>query len=59
MKPSTKNQIKGKFHEMKGSAKVKAGQVTDNPKLAAEGQAEKFAGKVQTKVGKTEKVFGK
>ena len=59
MKPSTTDQIKGKLHEMKGKVKEKAGQVTNNPKLAAEGQDEKFAGKVQKKVGQIEKVLEK
>jgi uncharacterized protein YjbJ (UPF0337 family) len=59
MKPSTKDQIEGKFHELKGKAKQKAGQVTNNPNLEAEGQAEKIAGKVQKKVGQVEKVFEK
>ena len=44
MKPSTKDQIKGKLHEMKGKAKEKAGQATNNPDLAAEGQEEQLAG---------------
>ena len=59
MKPSTKDQITGKLHEMKGKAKQKAGQVTNNPDLAAEGRAEKFAGKIQKKVGQIEKVLEK
>jgi uncharacterized protein YjbJ (UPF0337 family) len=59
MKPSTKDQIEGKLHEMKGKAKEKAGQVTNNPDLAAEGQDEKLAGKVQKKLGQIEKVFEK
>ena len=59
MKPSTKDQIEGKFHEVKGDLKQKAGQVTDNPKLAAKGQAEKIGGKVQKKVGQIEKVLEK
>jgi uncharacterized protein YjbJ (UPF0337 family) len=59
MKPRTTDQIKGKLHEMKGKAKEKAGQVTNNPKLAAEGQNEKLAGKVQKKVGQIEKVLEK
>jgi uncharacterized protein YjbJ (UPF0337 family) len=59
MNPSTKDQITGTFHEMKGKAKEKAGQVTNNPKLAAEGQNEKLAGKVQKKVGQIEKVLEK
>ena len=59
MKPSTKDQIKGKFHEVKGEVKKKAGQVTNNPDLKAEGQAENLAGKVQKKVGQIEKVIEK
>ena len=47
MSPSSKDQIKGKFHEVKGKAKQAAGQVTDNPKLESEGQGEKLAGKIQ------------
>jgi uncharacterized protein YjbJ (UPF0337 family) len=59
MKPSTKDQISGKLHEMKGKVKQKAGQVSNNPTLAAEGQDEKIAGKIQKKVGQIEKVFEK
>jgi uncharacterized protein YjbJ (UPF0337 family) len=59
MKPSTKDQIQGKLHEMKGKAKEKAGRVTNNPNLAAEGQDEKIAGVVQKKVGQLEKVVEK
>jgi uncharacterized protein YjbJ (UPF0337 family) len=59
MRSSSKDQIKGKFHEVKGKAKQAAGQVTDNPKLEAEGQAEKLTGKIQKKVGQVEKVLEK
>jgi len=59
MKPSTKDQITGKLHELKGKAKEKAGQATNNPDLEAEGQAEGIAGKVQNKIGQVEKVFEK
>jgi uncharacterized protein YjbJ (UPF0337 family) len=59
MKPSTKDQIEGKFHELKGDVKKKAGQVTNNPKLETKGQTEKFAGKVQKKVGQIEEVLEK
>jgi uncharacterized protein YjbJ (UPF0337 family) len=59
MKPSTTDQIQGKFHELKGKAKEKAGQLKNDPNLAAEGQDEKIAGKVQKKVGQIEKVFEK
>jgi uncharacterized protein YjbJ (UPF0337 family) len=59
MKKSTKDQLTGKLHEMEGKAKEKVGHVTNNPDLAAEGQAEKLAGKIQKKVGQIEKVFEK
>jgi uncharacterized protein YjbJ (UPF0337 family) len=59
MKASTKDQIKGKLHELRGNLKAKAGQVTNNPSLAAEGQNERLAGKVQKKIGQVEEVFEK
>ena len=59
MKPSTKDQIQGKLHELKGTAKQKAGQATNNPNLEAKGQSEKLAGKIQKKVGQIEQVFEK
>ena len=57
MKPSTKDQVQGALHEIKGKAKEKAGEIANNPNLAAEGQNEKIAGKVQKKVGQIVKVF--
>ena len=57
MKPSTKDQVEGTLHEIKGKAKEAAGRVTDNPTLTAEGQDERVAGTVQKKVGQVEKVF--
>jgi len=44
---------------VKGKAKQAAGQVTNNPNLEAEGQAEKLTGKIQKKVGQVEKVLEK
>jgi uncharacterized protein YjbJ (UPF0337 family) len=58
MKDSTKDQLEGKAHELKGAVKTAAGKATDNPELEAEGQDEKVAGKVQKKVGQVEKVLG-
>ena len=49
----------GKFHEVKGSLKKKAGQMTDNPRLMAEGEIEKVAGKVRQKLGRVNKVLEK
>jgi uncharacterized protein YjbJ (UPF0337 family) len=59
MKLSTKDQVKGTLHEIRGGVKEKAGQIANKPNLADEGQAEKIAGKVQKKVGQIEKVFEK
>jgi uncharacterized protein YjbJ (UPF0337 family) len=59
MKPSTKDKIKGTFHEVKGKVKEKTGQVTNNPDLRNEGQAENITGKVEKKVGQIEKVLEK
>lgn len=59
MKSSMKDRAKGTFHEMKGKVKEVAGRLSDNPKLEAEGIAEKVAGKVQVKFGQAKKVLGK
>ena len=59
MKPSTKDQLEGKAHEVKGAVKEKVGHVMDKPDMEADGQNEKVAGKVQTKVGQVEKVLEK
>jgi uncharacterized protein YjbJ (UPF0337 family) len=44
---------------MKGKVKQVAGQISDNPKLEAEGAVEKIVGKIQEKRGHVKKVFGK
>jgi len=59
MKSSTKDQMEGAFHEIKGRAKEVAGKLSDNPKLEGQGLGEKMAGKVQKKVGQVEKVLDK
>lgn len=59
MKSGTKDKVAGKFHEVKGALKEAVGDLTDNPKLKAEGIVEKTAGKVQEKVGQVKKVLGK
>ncbi len=59
MKASMRDRIKGELHEIKGKAKEKVGQITNNPNMAAEGQSEKLVGKIQKKVGQIKKVFEK
>jgi uncharacterized protein YjbJ (UPF0337 family) len=58
MKQSTKDRAKGKFLEVKGKVKEKIGKATNDPNLEAEGQDEKFGGKVQKKIGQVEEVLG-
>jgi uncharacterized protein YjbJ (UPF0337 family) len=59
MKSSLKNQLGGTLHEVKGKLRQTAGEVTNDPDLAADGQVEKLAGKVQKKVGQIQTVFEK
>jgi uncharacterized protein YjbJ (UPF0337 family) len=58
MKPSTKNQIAGRVHEVKGTIKEKVGELTNDPGLEGEGIGEKIAGKVQKKIGQVKKALG-
>jgi uncharacterized protein YjbJ (UPF0337 family) len=53
MKTSTKDNLTGSFHEVKGTIKEEVGKVTGNRNLKAEGKAEKKAGKVQQRIGHT------
>ncbi len=59
MKDSTKDKVKGKFHELKGRAKQAVGHAKNDPNLEAEGQGEKIGGKILKKIGAVEKVLGK
>jgi uncharacterized protein YjbJ (UPF0337 family) len=59
MKTSIRDKTEGKFHQMKGKIKKVAGELSDNPKLEAEGIKEKMAGKVQEKIAKVKKALGK
>ena len=59
MKSSTRDKAEGMFHQMKGKVKEVAGDLTDNPKLEAEGTGEKMVGKAQEKMGQVKKVWGK
>jgi len=59
MKPSTKNELKGKMHVVKGAVKETAGQIINNGNFEAEGHDERVAGKVQEKIGQVEKVLEK
>ena len=58
MNSSTKDHMKGTFHQLEGKFKELAGKFSDNPKFAAQGVGEKIAGKVQEKIGQLKKVIG-
>jgi uncharacterized protein YjbJ (UPF0337 family) len=59
MKESTRDQLEGAFHKVKGAAKEIAGKLSEDPQLEGEGVGEKIAGKVQEKIGQIKKVLGK
>jgi uncharacterized protein YjbJ (UPF0337 family) len=59
MNPSTKDEVTGNLHAVKGTIKEKVGQVTNNPDLEARGKAEHNKGVIEKKVGEIKKVFGK
>lgn len=59
MKPSTKDQAKGKLENLKGRIKEIAGVVTGRRKLEAEGKNQARTGKAREKIGQVEKVLGK
>ena len=59
MKESTKDEVMGKAHEIKGAVKEAAGKVLGKKQLEAEGQGEKIAGKIQGAVGRVEKAMNK
>ncbi len=59
MNPSSKDQIEGTIHQVKGKIKEALGQVSNNPDLVAEGQTETIGGTIQKKVAQIEKVFEK
>jgi uncharacterized protein YjbJ (UPF0337 family) len=59
MKTSTKDKVKGSFHEVKGTIKKEVGRITNDRKLKAEGTAETKAGKLQQQMGKAKDTVAK
>jgi uncharacterized protein YjbJ (UPF0337 family) len=59
MTESTRNEVEGKIHEVKGTIKQKVAKITDNPKLNIEGTTENLAGHLQEKLGQVQKVVEK
>ena len=48
-----KDQVMGKWHEMKGKVKAKWGDLTDDDLTQSKGKFEELAGKIQQKYGGT------
>lgn len=59
MKPSTRDQVVGSLHKVKGKVREKVGEITNNPALKAKGKVENLAGKIEGKIGQFEKVLEK
>lgn len=53
-----KDEVEGKFEQAKGWVKDKAGEVTNDPELEAEGEAERVSGKTQEGWGKVKRGVG-
>lgn len=53
-----KDEVKGKGKQIIGAIKDKVGEVTKNPDLEAEGEAENLEGKVQETLGRGRRKVG-
>ena len=58
MKPSTQDKATGTAKNIAGSVKESTGKAVGNPRLEADGKAEKVEGQVQKKIGEIEKALG-
>ena len=50
----SKNEIEGKWKEMKGKLKQKFAQLKDDPLLLIKGEKDELVGKLQVELGKSE-----
>ncbi len=58
MSTPNKDEVEGKWEQAKGWVKDKAGEVTNNPELEAEGEAQNAGGKTQESWGKVKRGVG-
>ena len=56
MKASTKNEVAGSVHEVKGKIKQTIGRIGNDPGLEGEGVGERIGGKIQKKFGQAQRV---
>lgn len=59
MKSSTRDNLEGKMHQVKGKIKETVGKVINDRTMEAEGTAENIGGKAQEKLSEIKKVAGK
>jgi uncharacterized protein YjbJ (UPF0337 family) len=53
-----KDRVEGKVEQAKGYVKDKAGELTNDPDLEAEGEAQRATGKAQEQFGKAREAAG-
>ena len=53
-----KDEIEGKFDQVKGTVKEKIGDATDNPRLEDEGAADRAGGNIQEGFGTARRKVG-
>ncbi len=58
MSTPNKDEVGGKWEQAKGWVKDKAGEITNDPELEAEGEAQNAAGKTQESWGKVKRGVG-
>jgi uncharacterized protein YjbJ (UPF0337 family) len=58
MKLSIRYQAKGIYRVARGTVKEIAGKISSNTALGIKGKFERFAGRVQWKIGKAQGLFG-
>lgn len=58
MSTPNKDEVEGKWEQAKGWVKDKAGEVTNDPELEAEGEAQNAGGKTQESWGKVKRGVG-
>jgi uncharacterized protein YjbJ (UPF0337 family) len=59
MKSSTRDNLEGKMHQVKGKIKETVGKVINDRVMEAEGTVENISGKAQEKMSEIKKVAGK
>jgi uncharacterized protein YjbJ (UPF0337 family) len=52
-----KDQVKGKWHQIKGDAKLSWGELTDDDFMQADGSVERLYGIIQKKFGETKEAI--